>query len=167
MRGYLLQSLFLQKICVLYIFQGRGEELDPRLHGEVEVDEDGDCDESSESTGVRPRVTARLVAPTPVTIPCGRAIPAGGRGTAAATSLRGAAMREIPGIPVHSSAGTPGGVATFTAPATFAGVNASEGTVSLGVSAKSSPSVSEEDEANDSPSPKLGGRAAHELRWLG
>ena len=29
------------------------------------------------------------------------------------------------------------------------------------------PSVSEEDETDDSPSPKLGGRAAHKLRWLG
>ena len=52
-RGYLLQSLFLQKMCVLYLFQGRKEgKLDPSRHGEVEVNEDGDCDESSESTGV-------------------------------------------------------------------------------------------------------------------
>ena len=65
---------------------------------------------SRRSTGVRSRVTARLVAPTPAAVPCGRAAPVGGRGTAAATSLRGATMREIPGIPVHSSADTPGGL---------------------------------------------------------
>ena len=145
----------------------KGGKLDPSRYGEVEVDEDGDCDELSESTGVRPTVTARLVAPTPAAIPCGRAALVGGRGTTAATSLRGAAMREIPGTPVHSSAGTPEGFAMSTPPATSAGVNASGGTASPGASVESSPSVSEEDEADDSPSPKLGRRAAHKLRWLG
>ena len=76
-------------------------------------------------------------------------------------------MREIPGTPVRSSAGTPGGFAMSTSPATSAGVNASRGTASSGTLVESSPSVSEEDEVDDSPSPKLGGRAAHELRWLG
>ena len=80
----------------------------PSRHGEVKVDEDVDRDESIEYTGVRPRVTARLVTPTPAAVPCERAAPAGGRGTAAATSLRGAAMRAIPGTPVHSSVCTPG-----------------------------------------------------------
>ena len=136
-------------------------------HGVVEVDEDVDCDESSESIGVRSRVTARLVAPTPAVVPCGRAAPAGGRGTAAATSLRGAAMREIPGTPVHSSAGTPGGFGMSTPPATSAAVNVSGGTASPGASVELSPPVSEEDEADDSPSPELGGSAARELRWLG
>ena len=75
----------------------------------VEVDTDGDCDESSESIGVRPRVNGRLVAPTLATIPCGRAALVGSRGTAAATSLRGAVMRETPGTPVHSSEGPPKG----------------------------------------------------------
>ena len=130
------------------------------------MDEDGNCDESSESTGVRPRATARLVAPTLAAIPCRRAALAGGRGTATATSLRGAAMREIPGTPVHSSVGTPGGFAMSTPPATSAEVDASGGTASLGASVGSSPSVSEEVEADDGLSPKLGGRAAHELRWL-
>ena len=116
----------------------KGGKLDPSRHGEVEVDEDVDRDESSEYTGDRPRVTARLVTPTPASIPCGRAALAGGRGTAAATSSRGAAVREIPGTPVHRSA-----------------------------LVESSPSVSEEDEVDDSSSPKLGGKAAHELRWLG
>ena len=51
----------------------KGGKLDPSRHGEVEVDEDVDRDESSEYTSVRPRVTARLVAPTPAVIPCGRA----------------------------------------------------------------------------------------------
>ena len=125
------------------------------------MDEDVDRDESSEYTGVRPRVTARLVAPTPAVITCGRAAPVGSRGTAAATSLRGTAMREIPGTPVHSSAGTTGGFAMSTSPATSAGVNASRGTASPGALVESSPSVSEEDEVDDSPSPKLGGRAAH------
>ena len=84
--------------------------LDPSRHGVLEKDEDVDCDGSSESSDVRSRVTARLVAPTYAAVPCGRAAPAGGRGTAAATSLRGVAIKEIPGAPVHSSAGTPRGV---------------------------------------------------------
>ena len=41
------------------------------------------------------------------------------------------------------------------------------GTASPCASVKSSTSVSEEVEDDDSPSPKLGGRAAQELRWLG
>ena len=74
------------------------------------MDEDVDRDESSEHTGVRSRVIARLVTPNPAAVPCGRATPAGDLGTAAATSLRGAAMKESTGTPVHSSAGTPGGL---------------------------------------------------------
>ena len=105
---------------------------DPSRHGEVKVDEDVDHHESSEYTGVRPRVTARLITPTPAAVPCGRAAPAGGRGTPAATSLIGTAMREIPGIPVHSSAGTPRRFAMSTPPVTSAGVNASGGTASPG-----------------------------------
>ena len=140
---------------------------DPRRHGGVEEDEYVDCDESSESNGVRSRVTARLVALTPAAVPCGRAAPAGGRGTAAATSLRSAAIKETPGTPGHSSAGTPRGFAMSTPPATSVGVNASGGTVSPGVSVESSPSVSEEDEVDDSPSPSMGGRADSELKWLG
>ena len=142
----------------------KGGKLDPSRHGEVEVDEDVDRDESSEYTGVRPRVTACLAAPTPAG---GRAPPVGGRGIAAATLSRGAAMREIPDTPVYSSAGTAGGFPMSTSPATSVGVNASRGTASPGAMAESSPSVSEEDEVDDSPSPKLEGRAAHELRWLG
>ena len=128
-----------------------------------------DRDESSKYTGVRPRVSARLVTPTPtpVAVPFGRAAPARGQGTAPATSLRGAAVRKIPGTLEHSSAGTPGGFAMSTPPATSAGVNASGDIVSPGASVELSPSVSEEDEVDDSPSPKLGGRAAHELRLLG
>ena len=99
----------------------KGGKLDPSRHGEVEVDQDVDRDESREYTGVRSRVAARLVTPTPAAVPCGRAAPAGGRGTAAATSTRDATMREIPGKPVHSSAGTPGGFAMSTSPATSAG----------------------------------------------
>ena len=146
---------------------GKGGELDPSRHGVVEEDDDVNCDESSESTGVRSSVTARLVVPTPAAVPCGKAALAGGRGTAAATSLRGAAMKEIPGSLVHSSAGTPGDVAMSTPPATSVGVNASGGTAGPGVSVESPPSVSEEDEADDYPSPKLNGRTARELRWLG
>ena len=130
------------------------------------MDEDVNRDESSKYTGDRPRVTARLFTPTPAAVPCRRATPAGGRGTAVATSLRGAAMREIPGTPAHSSAGTPGGFAVSTPPATSAGINASRGTASPGALVESSPSVSEEDDVEDSPSPKLGEMAAHELRWL-
>ena len=63
----------------------KGRKLDPSRHEEVEVDEDVDRDESSESTGAQSRVTARLVPPTPAAVPCERAAPAGGRGTAAAT----------------------------------------------------------------------------------
>ena len=128
------------------------------------MDEDVDRDKPSEFTGVRPRATARLDAPTPAAIACERAAPAGGPGTDAATSMRGATMREIPGKPVHSSAGIPGGVATSTPPVTLAGICAPEGTASHSASVESPPSVSEENEADDSPLPKLGGRAAHELR---
>ena len=53
-----------------------------------------------------------------------------------------------------------------TPPATSAGVNASGGTANPGASVESPPSVSEEDEMDDSPSPELGGRAARRLRWL-
>ena len=49
------------------------------------MDEVVDCDESSESTGVRSRVTAHLVTPTHAAVPDGKAAPAGGQGTAAAT----------------------------------------------------------------------------------
>ena len=54
-----------------------------------------------------------------------------------------------------------------TPPVTSAGVNASGSTASPGALVESSPSVAEEDEVDDSPSLKLGGRAVHELRWLG
>ena len=90
--------------------------MDPSRHEEVEVDEEEDRDESSEYTGVRPRVTARLATLTPAAVPCGRAAPAGGRCTAAATSMRGATTREIAGKPVHSSTGIPGGFAMSTPP---------------------------------------------------
>ena len=59
------------------------------------------------------------------------------------------------------------GFAMSTFPATPTEVNASGDTASPGASVESLPSVSEKDEADDIPSPKLGGRAAHELRWLG
>ena len=87
----------------------------------------------------------------------GRAALAGGRGTAATTLLRGAAMKEIPCTPVHSSAGTPRGFAMSTPPVTSAGVNASGGTASPGALVESPPSVSEEDEVDDSLSLKLEG----------
>ena len=45
--------------------------------------------------------------------------------------------------------------------------HASGSTSSPGASVESSPSVSEEDKADDSSSAELGGRAARELRWLG
>ena len=118
----------------------KGRKLDQSRHEEAEVDEDADRDESSESTGVQSRVTARLVPPTPAAVPCERAAPAGGRGTAAATSLRGAAMREIPGTPVYSSAGTPGGFAMSTPPITSTGVRASRSTARPGASVELSPS---------------------------
>ena len=129
----------------------------------MEMWKDVNCNESSKFTGVRPRVTARLVVPSPAAVSCGRAVPLDGRGTPAATSLRGATMRKIPGTPMHSSAGTPGGGVMSTSSASSAGVNTSEGTASPGASVESSPSICEK-EADDSPSPKLGGRAAHELR---
>ena len=144
----------------------KGRKFYPSRHGEVEVDEDVDRDESNEYTGVRPRVTARVVTPTPAAVPYGRAALAGGRGTTAATSLRGAAMRKAPGTPVHSSTGTPRGFAMSTPPVTSGRVNASGSTASPGALVESSLSVSEEDEVDDSLSSKLGGRAAHELRWL-
>ena len=54
-----------------------------------------------------------------------------------------------------------------TRPATSAGVNASGGTASPGESVKLPTSISEEDEADNSPSPELGGRVSRELRWFG
>ena len=125
--------------------------------------EDEDQEDSSESAGVQSRFSTRLVAVPLAAFLCERAALAGGRGT----SLRGAAMREIPGTPVHSSEGTPGGFAKSTRPTTSAGVNASGSTASPGASVESSPSISEEDKADDSPSSKLGGRASHKLKWLG
>ena len=142
----------------------KGRKLDTSRRGEVEVDDD--MDRESANTPAFDRVTARLVTPTPAAVPCARAAPAGGRGTAAATSLRGAVMREISGTLVRTSAGTPGGFAMPTPPATSAGVNASGDTASSGASVELSPSVYEEDEVDDSPSPNLGASAAHELRWL-
>ena len=76
-------------------------------------------------------------------------------------------MEEISGSSVQKNAGTPGGGAMSTPSATSTGVNASGDTVRPDASVESSQSVSEEDEADDSPSSELGGRAAHELRWLG
>ena len=58
-----------------------------------------------------------LISPTLAAALCGRAAPAGGLGTVAATSLRGATMKEIPSTPVHSNAGTPGGGSMSTLPA--------------------------------------------------
>ena len=145
----------------------KGGTLDPSRHEVVKEDGDVDCDELSESTGVRSRVTARLVAPTSAALRCGRAAPAGGRGTNAATSLRCAAMKEIPGSPVHSSAGTPRRVPTSTPPASSVGVNASGSTVSTDALVESSPSVFEEDDAHYSPSSELGERTVRKLRWLG
>ena len=126
-----------------------------------------DFDESSEFTGVQSSLTSSVVAPTPAAVPCGRAAPAGGRGTTVASSLTGAATKETPDSPVCRSSSTPGGFAMSTLPATSAGVKASGGTASPGASVESSPSVLEEAEANGCPSPKLGGGAARELRWLG
>ena len=138
------------------------------------VEEDVDLGGSEQSThksrepsGIQPSITASLVVPTPAAVPCERAAPAGGRGTAAATSLRRTAMGGDPGSSVQNSAGTPGGGAMSTPYATSTGVNASGGTVSPGASVEQSSSVSEGDEADDSPSPELGGSAAREPRWLG
>ena len=64
--------------CASCIGFNEGREVGPKCHGMVKVDEDVDCDESSEYTGVGPKVTARLVAPTPAVVPAGRAAPAGG-----------------------------------------------------------------------------------------
>lgn len=67
---------------------GKKKELDRSLDGVVE--EDADLEESEHSThellkftGVRPIVTASLFAPTPESVPCVRAAPAGERGTSA------------------------------------------------------------------------------------
>ena len=59
------------------------------------------------------------------------------------------------------------GFAMSTPPVTSAEANASGGTASPGALVESSPSVCDEDEVDDSRSLKLGGRAAHELSWLG
>ena len=91
---------------------------------------DVDFDESSESTVVLSNVTPNLVAPTPKAVPSGKAATASGRGTAAATSLRGTAMDEVPGSPMHSSADSPGGFAVSTLAATSAGITASGRTIS-------------------------------------
>ena len=75
-------------------------------------------------------------------------------------------MKEIPGSPVHNSAGTPRSFAMSTPPASSAGVNAPGGTASPRASVEPSPSVSEQSETPNSPSPALGGKAARELRGL-
>ena len=63
--------------------------------------------------------------------------------------------------------GYSGGGCYVYAPCNIDRVNASGGTASLDASVESSPSVSEEDEGDDSSSPEMGGRTARELRWLG
>ena len=69
------------------------------------------------------RTTARILPPTIVAIPRGRLRPAGGQGTAAATSLRGSAtasslrgatMEEVPGVSVQDSSGASGEGAMLT-----------------------------------------------------
>ena len=54
-----------------------------------------------------------------------------------------------------------------TPPVISAGVHSSGGTASPGASVELSPFVSKENEVDDGPTRKLGGRAAHKLRWLG
>ena len=81
-----------------------------------------------------------------------------------ASSLKG---RETLGTRVHSNEGNSRGFAISTPPTTSARVNVSGGIASPGASVESSSFVSEEDKADDSSPPKLGVRAAHELRWFG
>ena len=88
----------------------RGGKLYPSCHGVVEEDVDVDFDHSREPSGIRSNVAISMVAPSLAAIPFGRASPAGGRGTAASSSLRGAPMNEIPSLPVHSSSDTPVGL---------------------------------------------------------
>ena len=65
-----------ENVCSAFASR-KGGNLGPGRHEVVEVDEDVDCDESSESTGVRSTITARLATPTPAAVPWGRAAPAG------------------------------------------------------------------------------------------
>ena len=96
----------------------KGGKLGSSRHGEVEVDEDVDCDESSESTGVRSRVTAR------------ESCTGGWSRYCHGYFVERLAIKEVPCTPVNSSAGALGGFAMSTPSATSAGINASGGTVS-------------------------------------
>ena len=53
------------------------------------MDEAVHADELSQPAGVQSNVTASVLPPTPAAVPRGRARPAGARGTAATSSLRG------------------------------------------------------------------------------
>ena len=120
------------------------------------VQDDVYLDESSEFPA--------LVAPTPVVVPHGRAAPEGGRATYRRVCLiRTCHHGGGSGFTRAEQHGYSGEGAMLTLSATSAGVNKSEGTASPGASVESSPSAFERDEADDSPSPEPGRRAAYEL----
>ena len=94
----------------------KGRKLDRSRHEEVEVDEDVDRDESSESTGVQSRVTAR------------------------GYFVERCRHERDSGYTRAQQCGYSGGLAMSTPPVTSAGVRASGGTARPGASVELSPS---------------------------
>ena len=96
---YLLQSLLLQRMCVLYMFQVRGGKLDPSRDGVVEEK----CIWIMMSQANTPAFDGASLQAW--LLPLLRLFHAGGlhrragEGTVTATSLRGAAMEELRGSP--------------------------------------------------------------------
>lgn len=94
-------SLFLQIMFIQILLEGKVGKLDRGFDGMV--DEAVDTDRSSQPVD-QSKVTASIVPPVHAAVPSGRAGPAGGQRTAAAASLRGATIEEIPSVFVQDSA---------------------------------------------------------------
>lgn len=91
----------------------------------------------SDLTDVRLNVNARLPTSMSAAVPRGRVGRARGGGTAAATSLRNAAMEEVPTLSVETNVGNPAGGVMSPHSVVSAGVNRSGSTTSLGASVQS------------------------------
>ena len=133
-----LVTVSAENIRSVYVSRKEGK-LNPSRHGEVEVDVDGDGDESSQRTGVQPRVTARLVAPTPAAFPLWEGCTGRRSRYRRRCFVERCHHERNSGYIRAQQRGYSGDFAMSTPPATSAGVNTSEGTASPGASVQSSP----------------------------
>lgn len=133
-----------------------GRKLDQGHDGVVE--KAADVDESRQPVGVQSNVAASILPLTLAAVSHGRSGPTGGRGTAAAASLRGAAREKVLSVPVQNSAGASGRGAMST-PAEHVWGNSQPRRISSIITG-----FSEEDDMDDIHSPELGGRATREQR---